>query len=70
MDKTPNCCICGKKVEEKVDFVTGKMYWNQGENAMPLKDGRCCSFCNIKLVFPLRLKLIDEKRNNKCAKLQ
>jgi len=70
MNKTPNCCFCGEKVEEKVDPATGKIYWNQGENAMPFIDGRCCSSCNIMLVFPLRLKLIEEERNNKCTTLQ
>jgi hypothetical protein len=70
MNKTPNCCICGEKVEEKVNLATGEIYWNQGENAMPLKEGRCCSFCNTMLVFALRLRLIDEERNNKCTTLQ
>ncbi len=55
MKDTPNCCLCGKKVEEKINY-DGKVYWNQGEDAQPVKDGRCCGICNINIVLPARLK--------------
>jgi hypothetical protein len=60
MNKTPDCCICGNKIEEKTDPATGKIYWNQGESAMPFKDGRCCSVCNIMVVLPLRIKCLQD----------
>ena len=36
------CCICG-------DVLSG-----HGNNAMPVKDGRCCDRCNIMTVAPAR----------------
>ena len=53
MQPTPNCCICGNLVEEKTH--EGKVYWNQGEDASPVKDGRCCQKCNWEIVVPARL---------------
>lgn len=41
------CCICGKKIEER-----------ESNNASPLKEGRCCNDCNVKVVIPHRYKLI------------
>ena len=52
---TPNCSICGNKVEEKVNPADGKVYWNQGENAQPINNGRCCDSCAMKVVFPARM---------------
>lgn len=37
------CCICRKDA--------GKY----GNNALPLKDGRCCDTCNYDIIIPLRL---------------
>ena len=34
---------------------TGKEIWIKGHNALPVKDGRCCSDCNNKIVVPLRI---------------
>lgn len=39
------CCLCN-----------GKMYWDTGHNAMPLKDGRCCDRCNGTKVLPERIR--------------
>lgn len=38
------CCFCGKEA--------GKY----GNNAQPLKDGRCCSVCNKTKVLPARVE--------------
>lgn len=43
------CCICNKEIE-----IRGT--WNKGNNAQPLKDGKCCDVCNYKKVIPARLK--------------
>ena len=56
MKDTPNCCICGEKVDEKINPVDGAVYWNQGESALPLKDGRCCTACADAYVLPARLE--------------
>ena len=55
MKQTPNCCICGEPVEEKIHPKTGEVYWNQGENAQPVATGRCCSYCNASVVIPARM---------------
>lgn len=36
------CSICGQK------------FYNYGNNARPLNDGRCCDICNMALVIPMR----------------
>ena len=45
------CCICKKEIEKKGD-------WTQGNNAQPIKDGRCCDKCNYNVVIPARLKMV------------
>jgi len=44
------CCLCGKEIE-----VTS-FGWKEGNNALPLKDGRCCDLCNSTKVIPARIK--------------
>jgi len=46
------CVICGKKID------------GYGNNAMPLKKGRCCDECNITKVIPARFKEINEVIKN------
>ena len=61
-DNTQDCCICGKKIDAMVSPDTGKEIWTKGHNALPVKDGRCCSDCNNKVVVPLRImKSISSK---------
>lgn len=38
------CCLCGKEYE------------GYGNNAQPLKDGKCCNKCNFTKVIPARLQ--------------
>ena len=52
---TQDCCICGEKIDAMVNPDTGKEIWTKGHNALPVKDGRCCSDCNNKIVVPLRI---------------
>ena len=47
------CCICKKEIE-KIGT------WEGGNNAEPLKRGRCCDKCN-KLVIIERLKRAFKK---------
>lgn len=59
------CCICEKEIEKK--YMTnpeGKevMYWDQGENAQPVMDGRCCSACNWTVVIPARMADYTSRR--------
>ena len=47
------CCICKGDIEKERDPITNKVYWEEGNNAQPYKDGRCCNICNFQLVIPL-----------------
>ncbi len=49
------CCLCGEKIE-----TVGT--WTQGHNAWPLKDGRCCTFCDNTKVIPARVKTFEEAK--------
>lgn len=42
-ESTQKCCICGKE------------FAGYGNNAEPVKHGRCCDDCNINTVIPARL---------------
>ena len=52
------CCLCGEAIE--VNFLSG---WSQGNNAMPLADGRCCDMCNNDVIQE-RIKRVMEARKN------
>ena len=43
------CAICEGPIE-----VT-EWGWNQGHNAAPVIDGRCCNICQDTVVMPARL---------------
>jgi hypothetical protein len=49
------CCICNGYIKPMKDSK-GKIVWDQGYNAYPIKKGRCCSACDKNLVMPARLK--------------
>jgi hypothetical protein len=51
--KKIKCCICGNMIEPKGD-------WILGNNAEPIKDGRCCDDCNATKVIPARIKNIKK----------
>jgi len=57
------CCICKKEIEKEYT-PKGKMFWSKGNNAQPLKNGRCCNECNATKVIPARLKNINEVNKN------
>jgi len=47
------CCLCKKEIEIKGT-------WKGGNNAMPLKKGRCCDKCNYLKVIPARIKNLNK----------
>lgn len=60
MEKTNKmkCCICGKEFE------------GFGHNAEPIKNGRCCDYCNFNAVLPVRitkLGMVIVKQNAKVG---
>ena len=42
------CCICDKPYE------------GHGNNAQPIKEGKCCDYCNAKVVMPARTEELKE----------
>lgn len=48
-DKPIICCICNNPIGEEPEG------WEQGHNAQPVKDGRCCTTCNYTVVIPRRM---------------
>ena len=58
------CSICKKEIEKQYTSE-GKMFWDQGNNAEPINNGRCCDVCNSTVVIPARLKLIRGKNGQK-----
>ena len=48
------CCICDKYIEPKGS-------WILGNNAEPVKDGRCCDKCNSEIVIPERIRRVFKK---------
>ncbi len=47
------CVICKKEIP--TNKING---WYQGNNAEPVKRGRCCDECNLNVVVPTRLKIV------------
>jgi hypothetical protein len=48
------CCICR-------EWIARKDGWDEGNNAKPVREGRCCDYCNRNVVIPARLQcLMDE----------
>ena len=48
-----DCCICHKQIEQE-RTESGEIYWTQGNDALPIHDGRCCNKCNAEIVIPAR----------------
>ena len=46
------CIICKGDIEKHYS-ADGIMYWDQGHNAEPIADGRCCDKCNDTQVIPM-----------------
>ena len=49
------CCLCGNEIEKQYT-PEGVLYWDQGNNAEPLKKGRCCDKCNFEKVVAERIR--------------
>lgn len=48
------CVICNEEVDLHKKS-NGEVYWDQGHNAEPVREGRCCDACNAAIVIPTRL---------------
>ena len=49
------------ETEKKVCVICGKEYEGYGNNAQPVKDGKCCDKCNQEVVIPARIKKMGIK---------
>ena len=49
------CVICKGSIEPD-KTPDGQIYWEGGNNAEPVAEGRCCNLCKDTVVFPARLK--------------
>jgi len=49
------CVICKGSIEPD-KTPDGKVYWEGGNNAEPVADGRCCNKCDNTVVLPARFK--------------
>jgi len=54
------CCICGDEIQPKGPKGT----WTSGNNAMPVKKGRCCDNCDERIVIPERIRRRKEEQKN------
>lgn len=60
------CCLCSGPLDVK-RTSDGEIYWDKGENAHPVKDGRCCLACNATIVIPTRLWMAFGGRSEQTA---
>jgi len=58
------CVIC-KGTIESVRDGNGNVVWEEGNNALPVKEGRCCNVCNFTEVIPARLAAYAEVKESK-----
>jgi len=58
------CSICKKEIDVVKHPKTKKVVWDEGHNAQPATNGRCCTSCNEDVVIPLRLKMSRKGFNN------
>ena len=56
------CSICKGEIEKQLD-QDGNVFWDQGNNAEPVNDGRCCGECNMTVVIPARIGLMIKPIN-------
>ena len=47
------CSICKEEIPSREG-------WDQGNNAEPVNDGRCCDDCDWNVVIPARLDELQE----------
>ena len=55
------CSICGKDISPLLHPATGEVVWDQGNNAEPINDGRCCDVCDGLVVLPRRIQMVMDR---------
>ena len=49
MEDNIKCCLCEQEI------LPDNNGWSGGNNASPVKEGRCCHLCDCVLVIPIRM---------------
>jgi len=47
------CSICTNEIDVQSNG------WEEGHNALPLSNGRCCTICNDTEVIPMRMAFVS-----------
>jgi hypothetical protein len=55
MMEKAKCSICEEIIMPDLDG------WDGGHNAEPINSGKCCGFCNARIVTPTRIVLCYKK---------
>lgn len=55
--------IFNKNRKQKICNICGKSYEGYGNNAQPVKNGRCCDKCNATVVIPRRIQEHQNRKN-------
>ena len=55
------CSICGKDISPMLNPATGEGVWDQGNDAWPINDGRCCDICDGLVVLPRRIQMAMDR---------
>jgi len=56
------CSICEEGIEHQTLSDSDEVYWTLGNNAWPINDGRCCQWCDVNVVIPVRLRMMTANR--------
>lgn len=56
------CSICGDKIDKQYNS-SGKIVSEDGHDAQPVNNGRCCTECNGRYVIVARLQQIAKERS-------
>ena len=63
MVKQMECVICGGLID--IHPLSG---WAGGYNADPVREGRCCEYCDDNIVLPMRMRRAKIEYVKKYAK--
>ena len=50
-------------MKKQICVICGETFSEWPNNAMPVKEGKCCEVCNEIKVIPARVRMIEEQIN-------
>jgi hypothetical protein len=53
------CVICEGSLTAPTSIWTSPTPYWRGNNAEPVRSGRCCDACNYTVVLPMRLRIVE-----------